>query len=61
MQEEYTLDYEPEQIEALDSEPVKIEIWAKLNSLSKRVDSRMITSTTFTMGRAQDNDLIVAD
>lgn len=35
------------------------EVWAKLNSLTKKVKGIEIRKETLTIGRAQDNDLTI--
>ena len=38
-----------------------VEVWAKLNSLSKRAKSAEISSESFTIGRLATNDLQIPD
>ena len=53
---------DPEEADALnEAEAIPREVWAKLNSITRKVKSVEILNEVFTMGRVADNDIQVHD
>ena len=53
---------DPEEADALnEADAIPREVWAKLNSITRKVKSVEILNEVFTMGRVPDNDIQVLD
>lgn len=53
---------DPEEVDASnEADAIPREVWAKLNSITRKVKSVEILNEVFTMGRVADNDIQVLD